>query len=91
MSPNCIDDIVEEVGAFVQYLVEVYTNVYELRAVNQSENGCLLKKENVFNMIMGNIFKKPINRFIRNAIRIKHNSKITKFGEKLKQLKGKDL
>jgi hypothetical protein len=35
--------IVDETGVFVQFLVKIYTDVYHLRAVNESRNGKLFK------------------------------------------------
>lgn len=38
-----LDSIVDETSVFVQYMVSVYTDVYSLKTMNESENGSLFK------------------------------------------------
>jgi hypothetical protein len=74
------EGIVEETRGFIQFLVAVYTEVYSLKGLNRKTNGFLFKNENLFNLIMTNLFKTTkLSTFLRKVIKKKWSEKIELF------------
>lgn len=87
-----LETIVDQTSVFVQFMVGLYTEIYGLRAINASQNGVLFKNQNLFNLIMANMFKKTkIKKFVRRVIVNREHAKIEKFKCKLEQYADKDM
>jgi hypothetical protein len=64
------ETVVDETAVFVQLMVGVVTEVYGLKQLATYECGKLIKNENVYNLIMGIIFRRTkIKRFLLKCIR----------------------
>jgi hypothetical protein len=61
--------VVDEISIFVQFMVSLITEVYDLRQLATFECGKLIKNENIYNLIMSIIFKRTkMKRFLLKCI-----------------------
>lgn len=87
-----MDTIVDETCVFVQLMVAIFTEVYQLKRVNKSQNGELFKNDNIYNLIMSFMFKKTkVKKFIGNVIIKREKIKIQELAKKLEEFSDKEL